>query len=87
MYAAVLEVLHALALLDRFTVRNHLCFTYFLRDYHNRHDLSVLFDRCRKKRNSLVYYGKLLTAAEVEQRTQDTYTLLHELSLILEAHA
>ena len=57
-YSSVLEALHALVLLDGYKVDNHVCLGYYLRDVLKKEDMFRLFDDCRFKRNSLVYYGK-----------------------------
>lgn len=57
-YTSILELLHALVLLNGYNVDNHVCLGYYLRDILKRDDLFRLFDDCRFKRNSLVYYGK-----------------------------
>ncbi len=57
-YTSILEMLHALIILDGFKIKNHLCISYYLRDVLKKDKLFRLFDDCRFKRNSLVYYGK-----------------------------
>ena len=57
-YSSVLEVLHALVILKGYSVSNHICLGFYLRDVLNRNDLFTWFDGCRFNRNSLVYYGR-----------------------------
>ena len=56
-YSSLLEMLHAIVLLDGYKVDNHICLGYYLRDIFKREDLFRIFDDCRFKRNSLIYYG------------------------------
>lgn len=41
-------------------IDNHICLGYFLKDIIKKEDLYILFEDCRYKRNSLVYYGKIM---------------------------
>lgn len=59
-YSSLLEVLHAIILKNGYKINNHICLGYFLRDILKREDLYILFEDCRYKRNSLVYYGKIM---------------------------
>ncbi len=57
-YSSALELMHALVLIGGYKVSNHICLGYYLRDILRKEDLFRLFDDCRSKRNSLVYYGQ-----------------------------
>ncbi|MBI3412578.1 MAG: hypothetical protein HY051_00670 [Candidatus Aenigmarchaeota archaeon] len=57
MYDAVLELLHAYLLSKGYKVLNHLCIGYYLRDVLGNREFFYLFDRYRKIRNSITYYG------------------------------
>ena len=59
-YSSLLEVLHAIILKNGYKISNHICLGFFLRDILKREDLYILFEDCRYKRNSLVYYGKIM---------------------------
>lgn len=59
MYDGVLEYCHALASLEGFKILNHLCITDFLKEL-GMQDVAEKFDRFRKIRNSINYYGKSL---------------------------
>lgn len=67
-YACVLELLHALVILQGHNVSNHICLGFYLRDVCKKERLFRLFDDCRLKRNALVYYGKRLDM-EIAQQT------------------
>ena len=59
MYEGVLEYCQALACLEGYKILNHLCITDFLKEL-GLQDIAVKFDRHRKLRNSVNYYGKAL---------------------------
>lgn len=82
-YASGLEVLHAFVLLNGFKVDNHICLGYYLRDVINRDDLFRMFDSCRSKRNSLVYYGKKSNFEAVKENIEKIKKLIKELKIII----
>ncbi len=80
-YTSLLELLHAIVLLKGYKVNNHVCLGYYLRDVLKRDDLFRLFDDCRFKRNSLVYYGRtmnFLTAQEAIDKCKKLFQELHK---------
>ena len=58
-YSSVLELLHALVLLDGYKVSNHICLGYYLRDILKRNDLFQIFDE------NFFYYDKADKKLEV----------------------
>ncbi len=82
-YASLLEYAHALVLEDGFKVSNHLCLGFYLRDVLKRPDLFRIFDDCRMKRNSLIYYGKRLDIQSVKGTMGHMDVFLKELDAIL----
>jgi uncharacterized protein (UPF0332 family) len=79
-YSSALEMLHALLLLHGYKVGNHICLGYYLRDILNRSDLFRLFDDCRFKRNSLVYYGRKMDFETAKYAIENCKTLIKELN-------
>ncbi len=57
-YTSILEILHAVALMQGFKIKNHVCIGFYIRDVISRGDLFRVFDDLRYKRNSLTYYGQ-----------------------------
>lgn len=57
-YTSLIEVVHALAILDGFKIENHVCLGFYIKQVLNNEKLFVLFGNCRYDRNSVVYYGK-----------------------------
>lgn len=82
-YSSILEMLHALVLLEGYKVGNHICLGYYLRDVLKREDLFRLFDDCRFKRNSLIYYGKRMDFQIAKDAIQKAERLLKELNKII----
>ena len=84
-YSSILEKLHALVLLDGYRVDNHVCLGYYLRDVLKSDYLFMLFEDCRFKRNSLVYYGKRMDFETAKDAIEKAKKLFKELGkLILE---
>ncbi len=83
-YSCLLEIVHSLVILDGFNVRNHICLGYYLRDVLNRDDLFRLFDDCRFKRNSLVYYGRRMDFDIAQEAIEKCMRLIEELDLLID---
>ena len=82
-YSSILELLHALVLLDGYKVNNHICLGYYLRDVLKNDELFRLFDDCRFKRNSLVYYGKRMDFETAKEAIKKAKKLINELKNII----
>ncbi len=82
-YSSVLENLHALILLDGYKVKNHICLGYYLRDILNENDLFLIFDDCRFKRNSLIYYGRKMDLETSKQAIKRCKELIQSLNKII----
>ena len=82
-YSSVLEILHALLLLNGYKVNNHICLGYYIRDVVKKNDLFRMYDDCRFKRNSLIYYGKKMDFATAKEALEKCKKLILELELLL----
>lgn len=82
-YSSALELLHALLLLQGYKVENHICLGYYLRDVLQKPDLFRLFDDCRFKRNSFIYYGRKMEFAIAKFALETCQRLIHELERII----
>ena len=82
-YSSILELLHALVLLEGYKVNNHVCLGYYLRDILKNDELFRLFDDCRFKRNSLVYYGKRMDFETAKEAIKKVKKLINELKNII----
>ena len=81
-YSSVLEMIHATVILDGYKVNNHICLSYYLRDVLKNDELFRLFDDCRFKRNSLVYYGKRMDFETAKDAIEKAKKLIKELRKI-----
>jgi len=82
-YSSTLEILHALVLLKGYKVSNHICLGYYLRDVLEKDHLFRVFDDCRYKRNSLVYYGRKMDFETAKIAIEKCLRLIKEIELLL----
>ncbi len=82
-YSSILELLHSLVLSKGFKVSNHICLGFYLRDILKREDLFRLFDDCRFKRNSLIYYGKKMDFGTAKDSIERCISLIEKLNNII----
>lgn len=82
-YSSILELIHALVLVKGYKVNNHVCLGYYLRDVLKNDELFRLFDDCRFKRNSLVYYGKRMDFETAKDTLEKAKKLIKELRKII----
>lgn len=78
-YSSLTEIIHSILILEGFKVNNHLCLGFYLRDILKRNDLYLIFDDCRYKRNSIVYYGKDLNFEVAKESITNIKKLIEEL--------
>ncbi|MEA3414501.1 MAG: hypothetical protein U9Q99_03195 [Nanoarchaeota archaeon] len=65
-YDSLRSLLEAISLLKGYKIYSHEAFTYFLKEKLNQEILSLKFDRFRKIRNGLNYYGKSIELEEAK---------------------
>ncbi len=65
-YDVLRSILEAIASIDGFKIYSHEAFTYFLKEK-NEVSISLKFDRFRKIRNSINYYGKDISVEETKE--------------------
>ena len=83
-YSSILEIIHAIVILDGYKVNNHICLGYYLRDVLKNDELFRLFDDCRFKRNSLVYYGNKMDFETAKDSIEKAKRLIKELKKLNE---
>ena len=75
-YDILRSILEAISALDGYKVYSHEAFTYFLKEKHED-NLSIKFDRFRKIRNSINYYGKVIEIKEAEEIVKDIKAMIN----------
>jgi len=74
-YDVLRSILEAVASLDGYKIYSHEAFTYFLKE--KKEDvLAGKFDRFRRIRNSINYYGALISIKEAEEYTKDINSMI-----------
>ena len=76
-YDSLREVLEALAIRRGFKIYNHDCFSGFLKEIMKLEKESFDFDKLRRIRNSINYYGKDVSLEEAEK-------LINEINILRE---
>lgn len=75
-YDTLRALVEALAVLDGYKVYSHEAFTYYLREIRHEDVLSQKFDRYRKIRNRLNYYGKEISVDEGRESISEMKKLI-----------
>jgi len=70
-YDILRSLLEALASRDGYKIYLHEAFTYYLKEIKEEEEISIKFDRFRKIRNSINYYGKDILVVEAEDIIKD----------------
>lgn len=83
-YSSILEMMHAIVVLDGYKISNHICLGFYIRDALKNDELFRLFDDCRYKRNSLVYYGKRMDFETARDSIEKAKRLFKELKSIID---
>lgn len=82
-YDSLRELLEALAVKNRYKIYNHECYVYFLKEILREEEFSKIYDRLRKIRNSLVYYGQNLLLEETRIIIKDIKLLIKRCKKLL----
>ncbi|MBI5392688.1 hypothetical protein HZA96_02355 [Candidatus Woesearchaeota archaeon] len=78
LYDALRESLEALALEKGYKIYNHECYTSFLKEVLHLSYEADLFDKLRKIRNGINYYGKKASESEAKQIILDLHLLIRK---------
>jgi len=82
-YTSIIELIQAITLLDGYNIINHICLGYYLRDILKEENLFRIFNGLRYKRNSIIYYGKLMKFEIADLSTKQAKTLIKKLKYII----
>jgi len=78
-YEALHEICRAIFAVKGFKTHSHESITAFLKEVLNENEFSVIFDRYRKIRNGINYYGKTVGASEAELCSQECINAINKL--------
>ena len=78
-YEAMREVCEALISMKGYKVYSHECITFFLREVVGEDRIADIFDRYRKIRNKINYYGKKVGAAETMAAADEIKSTMSQL--------
>ena len=85
-YDCLRELLEALSIKNKLKIYNHECYTPFLKEVIKKSNLADDFDEIRKIRNSINYYGKIITIEECKSILEKIYNLIKSIKIILKEH-
>lgn len=78
-YDVLRAFIESISALDGFKVYSHEAYTYYLKEVKNEEQLSLKFDRFRKIRNKLTYYGKSISAEEAAPNIEEIKSVIKQL--------
>ncbi|MFH1589179.1 MAG: hypothetical protein ABIB43_01285 [archaeon] len=81
-YDALREKLEALALNKGFKILNHECYYSFLKETLQKEMIAKEFDRFRKIRNNINYYGEIISLSDTKEIKKDILTLIKNIEKI-----
>ncbi|MFH1127084.1 MAG: hypothetical protein ABIG84_04255 [archaeon] len=82
-YDALREILESLAIKNGYKIYNHECYTAFLKEIMNESAIADKYDRFRKIRNAINYYGKDITPGEAEPVLAEIRELVEKINSLL----
>lgn len=74
-YDVLRSVLEAISTIDGYKIYSHEAFTYFLKEKKEK-TLSIKFDRFRKIRNSINYYGEDISIEETKENIEEMKNMI-----------
>ena len=77
-YDVLRSMLEAIALLDEYKIYTHEAFTFFLKEK-KEDSYAIQFDRFRKIRNGINYYGKTISPEEAKAHKEQICQLMVKL--------
>ena len=77
-YDVLRSLLEAIALKEGYKVYSHEAFTLYLKEK-GEPEMSLKFDRFRKKRNGINYYGENISVEEVKEYSEEIEKIIEEL--------
>src|SRR3989344_854662 len=78
-YDVLRSILEAIASIDGYKIYLHDAFTYYLKEIKEEEVLAIKFDRFRKIRNSINYYGKSISIDEAKENIEEIKNIIDRL--------
>ena len=78
-YDVLRNLLDAIAALNDFKIYSHEAFTYYLKNI-GEEIISIKFDRLRKIRNKINYYGQLVSVEEAKENIKEIKEIIDSLT-------
>ena len=78
LYDALRELLECKALENGYKIYNHECYSAFLKEILDFSNEADLFDKLRKIRNGINYYGRMLDKDESDKVIKDLFSLIRQ---------
>ena len=75
-YDVLRSILEAISAIEGYKIYSHEAFTYFLKEK-GEHLLSIKFDRLRKIRNSINYYGEEISLEEAKENIHEMKNIIN----------
>jgi len=85
-YDSIREILEAIAIQEGFKIYSHECFCSFLKEILGLEGISREFDKFRRLRNQINYYGKNLKMNEAKILLEEMNGLRNKMLDILKKH-
>ena len=82
-YEALREVCEALIATEGFKVYSHECITSFIKEISKDEYSAIIFDRYRRVRNAINYYGRQVSSEEARQAVAEISELITKLKTSL----
>lgn len=82
-YEALRELLEALSIKKGFKIYNHECYCAFLKEVIKEENFAILFDKFRKIRNGINYYGKDLSPEDAKHLKSEIVELTKKVVVLL----
>ena len=83
-YDALRTLLEALALSKGYKIYNHECYTAFLKEILDESTLGDTFDKFRKLRNAINYYGKSISSEESKEIIKEMNDFINRIKEFLQ---
>lgn len=77
-YDSLRELLEALAVKHGYKIYNHECYACFLKSVLDQEEIADVYDRIRKTRNAINYYGRKISVEEAKTTVADIKNLIDQ---------